>query len=417
MTEKRKKEYDARLKRVTDAIRLTPPDRVPVAPLTGHFYFTNRAGLTKKEAMYDHTRRFAAWETITREINPDMAVPGLIVPPGPPMDILDVKQFKWPGNQLEDDTHFQYVEEEYLQAEEYDDFLQNPADFTVRTLWPRAAGLLEPLGLFPPLHLLPDSLSLTFQLGVFCSLPMFSDMLEKLQDLGTEMKKYLKANAAYNRQMKEAGYPVAFQSFAMAPLDYVGDLLRGMRGYMLDMFRNPDKLLAATELFTEMAIAAAIQTARMSKNPRVFIPLHKGSAGFMSDEQFRKFYWPGLQRLLVSLIEADLTPCVFFEGDYTPRLEYLAELPAGKIGAHFDVVDRQKAKKITGNTLCFWGNVPPQLLTTGTPEQVQDDVKELIDTFADNGGLIVDCSVGIPDEAKPENIEAMVGTVFDYGKN
>ena len=67
--------------------------------------------------------------------------------------------------------------------------------------------------------------------------------------------------------------------------------------------------------------------------------------------------------------------------------------------------------------MVFWGNVPGQLLIAGTPEQVKDDVKELIDIFADNGGLIIDSSMGLPCEAKPENVEAMIQTVFDYGVN
>ena len=66
--------------------------------------------------------------------------------------------------------------------------------------------------------------------------------------------------------------------------------------------------------------------------------------------------------------------------------------------------------------MCFWGNVPPQLLVTGTPEQVKDYVKELIDIFGDNGGLIVDGAVeGVPAESKPENVEAMTEAVFEYG--
>jgi uroporphyrinogen-III decarboxylase len=81
----------------------------------------------------------------------------------------------------------------------------------------------------------------------------------------------------------------------------------------------------------------------------------------------------------------------------------------------FDYVDRKKAKKIIGDTMCFWGNVPANTLIIGTPDQVRDNVKELIDIFADNGGLIIDASVGIPDDAKPENVEAMVDTVFKYG--
>ena len=54
-------------------------------------------------------------------------------------------------------------------------------------------------------------------------------------------------------------------------------------------------------------------------------------------------------------------------------------------------------------------------MVTGTADQVKDDIKQLIDTFGDTGGLIIDASSAIPDEAKPENVTAMLEAVFDYG--
>ena len=65
--------------------------------------------------------------------------------------------------------------------------------------------------------------------------------------------------------------------------------------------------------------------------------------------------------------------------------------------------------------MCFWGNIQASLMTTGTPQQVKDDVKELIEIFGDTGGLIVDASLGIPDETRPENFSAMVEAVMEYG--
>jgi len=136
----------------------------------------------------------------------------------------------------------------------------------------------------------------------------------------------------------------------------------------------------------------------------------------MSNDQFAEFYWPSLKQVILALIDAGLTPMPFFEGDYTSRLEFLAELPPGKVLGHFDIIDKQKAKEIIGDVICFWGNVPAQMLVTGTPEQVKDYVKELIDIFGDNGGLIVDGAVdGVPPESKPENVEAMTQAVFEYG--
>ena len=119
--------------------------------------------------------------------------------------------------------------------------------------------------------------------------------------------------------------------------------------------------------------------------------------------------------LILGLLDAGLTPVPLFEGNYTPRLEFLKELPKGKVAGHFDAVDRRKARDILGDTMCFWGNIQASLMTTGTPQQVKDDVKELIEIFGDTGGLIVDGTLGIPDETRPENFSAMVEAVMEYG--
>jgi uroporphyrinogen-III decarboxylase len=63
--------------------------------------------------------------------------------------------------------------------------------------------------------------------------------------------------------------------------------------------------------------------------------------------------------------------------------------------------------------MCFWGNVPPSLLATGTPKQVKEDVRELIDLFG--GRLILDSTMGMPDEARPENVLAMREAADEYG--
>ena len=72
---------------------------------------------------------------------------------------------------------------------------------------------------------------------------------------------------------------------------------------------------------------------------------------------------------------------------------------APQIDLIVDRIDRHQAHKIMGDRQCFWGDVSSALLSTGSAEQVKDNVKELIDLFAPMGGLIVDGSVGIPDEA------------------
>jgi uroporphyrinogen-III decarboxylase len=54
-------------------------------------------------------------------------------------------------------------------------------------------------------------------------------------------------------------------------------------------------------------------------------------------------------------------------------------------------------------------------MCTGTPQQVKDDVRELIEIFGNNGGLVIDSSMGIPDESRPENVQALTDAVHEYG--
>ena len=126
----------------------------------------------------------------------------------------------------------------------------------------------------------------------------------------------------------------------------------------------------------------------------------------MSLKQFETFYWPTLKRLILTLIDEGLTPCPFFEGDYTSRLEYLLELPKGKVLGHFDTTDIFKAKEILGNHLCIKGNVPSSLLQTGMPQEVKEYCQKLIGVVGEGGGFIMSPRSSI-DEAKPENIKVM----------
>jgi len=410
-------QYEARLKRVNDAIGLRVPDRVPVACCQMMYYMTRVSGISNREAMLDHAGRLKAWREVTERLHLDLAPHPIVLPAAQPFSILGVRQFQWPGGGLDDDAPFQYVEDEYLKADEYDAFLADPGGFTVRRIWPRLATGLEPLARLRPLHWFSNSRSLTYMLGPLLGSEPLVTVLRRLIEMGQASLDFMMQLFAYTVEMQQLGFPMVYGSSADAPFDYLADQLRGTRGAMLDLFRRPDKILAAIDLLTPMSIESARYIARRSDNPRVFLPLHRGAGGFMSDEQFRRFYWPSLRHVLEALVEAGLTPVPFFEGDYTPRLDYLAELPRGKILAHFDRVDRKKARKIVGDTLCFWGNVPAGLLIAGTPDQVRDDVRELIDTFGDTGGLIVDGSMGIPDEARPENVEAMIEAVFRYGAN
>ena len=401
--------YEERQQRVQDAIDLKEPDRVPVSLQAGYFPSKHIKGVVNQDAFFEPAKwRKALVQTIV-DYEPDVCgFTGAV--PGATLDTLEFKQLMFPGHGLGPNSSHQFVEGEYLKADEYDAFLKDPTDFIIRTYMPRVAPPLEALGKLPPLSMLFGYPMLTGVLGM----PQLDDAIKTLAKARAEAKQWYEAMAGMSDEVIKLGFPIAAQSATFAPFDIVGDRLRGMRGMMLDMYRKPDKAMEVADRMLPLMLEAGIAGAKRSGNPRVMIPLHWGAEGFMSLEQYKKFYWPGFKALLQGLIDAGCIPAPFFEGDFGSRLEFLLELPKGKMIGHFDNSDIKKVKEILGDHLCIQGNVPSSLLQTGTPQEVSDYCKQLIDICAPGGGFILSPR-SVIDEAKPENIRAMVETTKEYG--
>jgi uroporphyrinogen-III decarboxylase len=406
-------DYQAREKRVWDAIRLQKPDRVPIVCYDEYFSL-KQGGITPADAYYDVERASKVFVEQVVKFNWDMvSLFGRL--PGKVGEEIDLTSIRWAGYNLPENQEYQFVEKEYMLADEYDQFLKDPSDFVIRKMWPRMADGLAAFGVFPSFLMLSHGFVPIAELATLVGQPEVREMLEKLISIGEKMNQYIAVEDQTIKALNGKGFPVFIEVPAHAPFDWISDYFRGIRGTMLDMYYQPDKLKAAIDLITPQMIEYTIQTAQEMGARYVSIPLHRGADPFMSNEQFAEFYWPSLKELLLALIDAEITPSPYWEGSYTNRLEFLAELPPGKVWSHFDVVDILKAKEAIGDVMCFWGNVPVQTLISGTPKQTTDYVRELIDTFGDTGGLIVDGAVGVPKEAKLENVIAMTEAVFKYG--
>lgn len=406
--------YKERIKRVEDAIRLKVPDRVPFFAMT-HAFAAKYAGMTPEEAFFDRERWLEANKRFNLDIQPDMYFPAVAIYPEASLQILDCKQIRWPRHGVRSRSTFQYVEGEYMKADEYDAFVNDPTDYLLRTYLPRVFGSLESLSKLPPLK---PTFFYGYKLCVTSALftmPEIAEAFKSIYEAGIEATKYLTAMHEFDAEMAELGYPLAFSGASVyAPFDVFSDMLRGMRGTMVDMYRQPGKLLEAMENVYPSLIAQAEAGFRRSGNPRVFIPLHRGADGFLSPKQFETFYWPGLKRLLLDLIDRGMTPCPFFEGNYTSRLKHLTELPKGKVMGIFDTTDIVKAKEMLGHTMCIAGNMPISLLVTGTPEKVKKYTKFLIDKVGKDGGFIMTSST-VLDDAEPELVKVWAEFTKEYG--
>jgi uroporphyrinogen-III decarboxylase len=201
---------------------------------------------------------------------------------------------------------------------------------------------------------------------------------------------------------------------AKAPFDTLGDTLRGTQGIIFDMYRQPDKLLAAIDVITRLTIEAAINAVNASGGFSVMFPLHKGADGWMSDKQFQTFYWPSLKKVIDALINEGILVTLFAEGSYETRLSSVNEFPRGAVHWLFDKTDMAKAKKALGDKCCLSGNVPTSLIVTGTPREVKEYCRKLIETCGKGGGYILAGGASV-DRGKPENFRAMLEAAREYG--
>jgi hypothetical protein len=410
------KEYAKRENRVTEAIAMKIPDRIPFQLFSG--YFSGRyCDIPFSSVYYDSAKwKEANIRTIT-ELEPDVYLIQTANLSGKALEILGPLQMRWPGFGLAANSSHQIIELEPMKSEDYEAFLGDPSGFIMCTYLSRIFESAAPMAKLPPMRSLLGPWGLPSYLAQFTR-PEIAGMLEKFRQAAKLQAKWQSQNLNFEEEMMELGFPAYTtpRLMAPAPFDMVSDFLRGMRGAMLDMYRVPDKLLETCDMLCK-------ETLKMIKSSpapqdggvkRVFMALHRGSDGFMSLAQFEKFYWPTLKKVLLALIDAGWTPCPFFEGTWDQRLEYLRELPKGKVLCHFAKTNPEKAKAILGGHLCFMIDVPGFLLKAGTVSEVEDHCRNLIKVCGKEGGFIMTATC--LDEADPKNVKAMIDITKSCGR-
>ena len=402
--------YEERERRVRETIDLKEPDRVPLWIIPDPVRFS---GLPHSAAYYDPVTWKKAIRNTILDFEPDLALAGFGTS-GRSWEALDVKNRLWPGGPLPPDYEYQFVEGEYMKEDEYDLFLSDPSDFVVRYYLPRVFGALLPLSRLPPLSLMFGSFEGITNL--FAS-PEFEQLARALSKAGKELNKYRLATGDVQEELALLGFP-AFShpgGAGVAPFDTVSSFLRGMKGSMIDMYRRPEKLLQLCDKILEQRIATATPADPDKRgNPkRVGMPLWRGDKSFMSDQQFKKFYWPGLKKVMLATIELGYVPMPFFEAHFGDRLEHLLELPKGKVIALVDHTDVIRAKEILAGHTCIIGTAPASLKYASLQE-VEDYYKNLIRVCRKGGGFML--NIGCPDKANMEDFKAMVGSIKEYGR-
>ncbi len=405
-----KEAYQARVKRLISIIKLEEPDRIPLNLAPGAFPAIYRGG-TLKEHMYEFDKLKSDFIKFHQDFDMDFAMAPLAWP-GKLFDILDFKLMRWPGHGIPDDgSFFQYVEGVYMKEEEYDELLNNTNDFYLRKILPRVAGILEPLqylAAFNPSFFVPVGFVAPF------GRPDVQNTFKELVKAAEVFYEWAGVIGETVQQIHAMGFPTWGSSLAITAYDMIADFLRGTHGIMLDMYKQPDKLMEAINKFTPMTIDLGLSNVETDICPVIFIPLHKGADTWMSNEQFKNFYWPCLRKLMMGLYEEGLVPFPLAEATYNNRLEIIADVPNASTIWWFEQVDMKRAKEIVGKNTSIAGGIPASLLSTGSKQEVKDSVKQLIEDCGKGGGYMMSVTSSL-EQAIPENVHALMEAAKEYG--
>ena len=138
------------------------------------------------------------------------------------------------------------------------------------------------------------------------------------------------------------------------------------------------------------------------------------TAPFFSPAVFRELVLPHYRRAAEKI---SLPWIVHSDGNILPFLDDL--LDVGIAGLHpleKGAVDIAAVKRDYGDRVCLLGNVDLNILGMGTPEDVDAEVRWLIQNVGPGGGYIVTCGNSLAGYLKPENVIALSRAVQKYGQ-
>jgi hypothetical protein len=387
--------YRERLGRYVAANYNYRPDRVPLRVFAEEFAakycgYSNYEVACDLELQFDVNRRFAVqagidaiqtnsivnWFGMQKALGWGITFPGI----GLPVD--GSNQWMEPATE----------EEALLKADEYDEFIDDPTAFLANVWLPRFMRNLNPPG---------EPVTFAHNMSLINGILAYDLMFQTW--------------GAKTTELIQAGIVPAVGSVLKAPLDILGDKLRGYVNLCIDLNERRDKVIAACEALMPHLFSLVAGGADPAGVTPSIIWMHRGSVPYISPRDFDGIYWATLKPIVQELWARGSQIILYAEGNWDRHLKAFAELPEKSVIFHVDKTDLAQAHAILGEKFCLSGGIPNELLAFGTPDQVRACCKWAIDTAGRDGGYIMDASALIMDDARVENVKALIDFTLDYG--
>jgi uroporphyrinogen decarboxylase len=197
--------------------------------------------------------------------------------------------------------------------------------------------------------------------------------------------------------------------------------LRGLENLLSDMICNEPMAAACLDRMTRIKADISQHVAAAGIDMIVFgDDVGTQQSMMMSPALWRKWLKPAMKTVIEAAksINPEIIAYYHSDGVIYDIISDLIEIGVDVLNpVQPECMDPVKIKVLYGDKLSFWGTIGTQTtMPFGSPAEVEADVKHMIETVGEGGGLVIAPTHMLEPEVPWQNIETMVNAVVKYGK-
>ncbi|MBN2151797.1 MAG: hypothetical protein JW839_10145 [Candidatus Lokiarchaeota archaeon] len=383
----------ARERRVMDAITMRrEPDRVPVIGGGVNFFPAKYAGISVADFMFDPAKMRRAYFKTCEDFPLDTSFPSFLLAVGRVATAAGINVLKLPGRDIDANSSYQFSEVDRLRDDEWPSIVQGGVQFVMGTILPRMVDLFAARGVA---------------------------RLAGETRVVLELSRFLSTATGIMAEMEGRGVYNFLGAFAFPPFDVMSLVFRTLPSLTRDLMRGQTReyVVELCDRMNPWLIQIYLAIAKATGLPGVFFPSERAFS--LSPRQFEQYYWPTLRQMIVAFVDAGLIPFLEWEADTTHLVHFLKELPrriTRRCVFNCDASDIFEVHKILDGHMAITGNIPLSTMCVGTPRDVEKYCDKLFEALKPGGGYMLCPALGIPDEARPENVHAMIRYAWEHGR-
>ena len=211
--------------------------------------------------------------------------------------------------------------------------------------------------------------------------------------------------------IESEGHAIRF-AVARGPLN-IASFLMGATEFMMAIKESPRETHALLTTITDFLC----DWIRLQKE---WFPTIEGIfllddlVGFLGKDDFAEFAFPYLKRSFGAIEDAKVR---FFHNDAKGLVcaPHLAEIGINLFNFSFKH-SLEEMRRLAGDRVTLLGNLPPRdVLASGTPEEVREGVRSMMEPLIDKRRVILSAGGGMPPNAPTANIEAFLEAAAALG--